>query len=189
MSVKEMSNEDKAEFLIAVRNYKFEGKEKWSKGLDFKVSDETSGENVLLRLVDPNKKSGYIGADDVKAMVANMKRKDCELGILIGRRFTDAAKEEMTEGNIQQVSEDYMPPVTSENMILTINDCIDSICTTKCGKIPMQKSDCTGDLNTGICKVRTISDDVSFHSERGWTNLVKNDLRQLLLMNKIAKAS
>jgi hypothetical protein len=182
-----MSNEDKAEFLIAVRNYKFERKEKWSRGLDFKVSDEASGEKVLLRLVEMENKSGYVGADDVKTMVQVMKKKDCEMGILISRRFTEAASNEMTEGNIQRVSEDYMPPISSENMILTINDCINSLCTSKCGKIPALKSDCKGDLENNLCKVRTISDDVSFHSERGWMNLLKNDLRQLLVMNKVAK--
>lgn len=50
-----MSNQEKAEFLMAVRNYKFEGKEKWSKGLDLKVSEKNSGANVLLRLIEPEK--------------------------------------------------------------------------------------------------------------------------------------
>jgi hypothetical protein len=188
MSLKEMSNQEKAEFLIAVRNYKFEGKEKWSKGLDFKVSDKTSGANVLMRLVESERSSGYVSTDDVKAMVKVMKRKECPSGIMIGKKFTDAATSEMTEGNIQHVSEEYMPPVPSANMILTINECIDNLCISKCGKIPMQKSDCTGDLNNSVCKVRTISDDVSFHFERGWLDLIKNDLRQLLVMSKVAKA-
>lgn len=125
-----------------------------------------------------------MGTDEVKAMVKVMKRKNCPSGILFGKKFTDAATNEMTEGNIQQISEDYMPPIASENIFETINDCINNLCTAKCGKIPMKKSDCTGNFESSVCKVKTISDDVSFHFERGWLNLVKNDLRQLLLMNK-----
>ena len=183
-----MSIEDKAEFLIAVRNYKCGKREKWSNGIDFVASDVISDEKVLLRLIEPPSKSGFVGADDVKNMLKVMQRKDCDRGILIGKRFTDAATQEMNVCNIQQVSDEYMPPIKSENILLTINDCVNNLCKTRCGAIPLQESDCKGHLKESHCRVRSINDDALFHFERGWMNLVKNDLRQLLLLNKTVKA-
>jgi hypothetical protein len=188
MSEKEMSAEDKAEFLIAVRNYKCEKREKWSGGIDFMASDVTSDEKVLLRSIEPQSKPGFVGVDDVKNMLKVMKRKDCDRGVLIGKRFTNAATQEMNVYNIQQVSDEYMPPIKSENIILTINDCINNLCRTRCGAIPLKESDCNGRVKESLCRVRSISDDALFHYERGWMSLMKNDLRQLLLMNKTVKA-
>jgi hypothetical protein len=185
MSKKEMSIEDNAEFLIAVRNYKCEKREKWSGGIDFLASDVTSGEKVFLRLIEPKSKSGFVGADDVKNMLKVMKRKDCDRGVIISKRFTDAAAQEMKFYNIQQVSDEYMPPMKSESIILTINDCINNLCKTRCGAIPLKESDCKGRLKERLCRIRSISDDALFHYERGWMDLMKNDLRQLLLMDKI----
>jgi len=185
MSKKEMSIEDNAEFLIAVRNYKCEKREKWSGGIDFLASDVTSGEKVFLRLIEPKSKSGFVGADDVKNMLKVMKRKDCDRGVIISKRFTDAAAQEMKFYNIQQVSDEYMPPMKSESIILTINDCINNLCKTRCGAIPLKESDCKGRLKERLCRIRSINDDALFHYERGWIDLMKNDLRQLLLMDKI----
>ena len=188
MSEKEVSIEDKAEFLMAVRNYKCEKREKWSGGIDFVASDVVSDEKVLLRLIVPQSRSGFVGADDVKNMLKVMKHKDCDRGVLFGKRFTDAATHEMSLCNIQQVSDEYMPPVKSENILLTINNCINALCKTKCGAIPLKESDCKGHLKGGSCRVSSINDDALFHFERGWIDLLKNDLRQLLLMNKLVKA-
>jgi hypothetical protein len=185
---KEMSIEDKAEFLIAVRSLKCEKREEWSGGIDFVASDVISDEKVLLRLIEPQSRSGFVGADDVKNMVKVMKRKDCNSGVLFGKRFTDAATQEMNACNIQQVSDEYMPPIKSENIILTINGCINNLCKTRCGAIPLKESDCKGRLKESHCRVRSISDDALFHYERGWMNLLKNDLRQLLLLNKTIEA-
>jgi hypothetical protein len=188
MSKIEMSIEEKAEFLIAVRNLKCEKREKWSGGIDFIALDVISDEKVFVRAIESRSKSGFVGADDVKNMLKVMKRKDCDRGVLIGKRFTDAATQEMSLGNIQEVSDEYMPPIKSENIILTINDCINNLCITRCGAIPLKESDCKGHLKGSLCRVRSISDDALFHFERGWMNLMKNDLRQLLLLNKTVGA-
>ena len=185
MNEKEMSVEDKAEFLMAVKNYKRENREKWSGGTDFVTSDSISDEKVLLRLIAPQNRSGFVGADDVKNMLKAMKRKDCGRGFLIGKKFTDAATQEMNVRNIQQISDEYMPPVKSENILLTINDAINKLCRTKCGAIPLKESDCKDHLKESHCRIRSISDDALFHFERGWIDLLKNDLRQLLLLNKV----
>ena len=51
MSKKDVSIEDKAEFLIAVKNLKFQKREKWSDGIDFTTSDVISDEKTLVRAI------------------------------------------------------------------------------------------------------------------------------------------
>ena len=188
MSKEEMSVEDKAEFLIAVRNYKCEKRKKWSNGVDLVASDRISDEKVLVRLIKPQNKIRFVGADEVTSMLKVMRNEGCVKGLLIGRRFNAAATQEMNTCNIQQVSDDYMPPVKLENLILTINECVNKFCKTKCGTVPMSASDCKANLKDRFCRVRSISDDALFHCERGWMDLLKNDLRQLLMLNKTITA-
>src|SRR3990170_5361053 len=122
MSKMEMNVRDRAEFLFAIQNLKIGKKEKWADGTDFIASDVIADEKVLVRMVEPRGKSGFVGADDVKGMLKIMRSRDCERGIIVGKRFTEAAAEEMRLSNIQQVSDEYMPPVASENIVLTIDD-------------------------------------------------------------------
>jgi len=184
MSKMEMTVKDRAELLFVIKNLKVGKKEKWADGTDFVASDALANDKVLVRMVEPRNKSRFVGADDVKSMLKVMRSKDCERGIIVGKRFTEAAVEEMNLCNIQQVSEEYMPPLASENVVLAINDNINSLCKTKCGMVPFNESRCKDRLKENPCRVKSISDDALFHYERGWIDLLKNDLRQLLLMNR-----
>jgi hypothetical protein len=185
---KESIVEEKATLFMALRNLKCEKRQEWSEGTDFVALDMIADEKVFLRLIDRRNGARFVGVDDVKNMRKAMRTKDCDRGFLVGRRFTDAATQEMGLCNIQQVSDDYMPPVSSDDIVLAINECINGLCTEKCGKVPLQESDCKGRNKENPCRVRSISDDVLFHFERGWADLLKNDLRQLLSMKKIVKA-
>lgn len=185
MNEKEMSIEEKAKFLITLRNYKCGKAEKWSDGIDFVSSDVISDEKVFVRIIEARNKAGFVGIDDVKSMLKVMRRKGCDKGVLIGKKFTVAASHEMSLCNIEQTSDDYMPPVKTEDVILAINDCVDNLCRNRCGAVPLNKSDCRVFVEEGLCRVKSISDDALFHFERGWMNLLKNDLRQLLLIKPI----
>jgi len=185
-SKKEFSVEDQAEFLIAVRNLKCTRRREWSRGTDFVALDAVTDKKVLIRLME-SEKSGYIRGDDIKDMAEAMRRMNCGSGFFIGRRFTNSATEEMSLDNIQPVSDDYMPPTTSESMILIINNHIDDLCRKKCGAVPLKESDCKARFKEASCEVRLISDDASFHYGLGWMDLLKNDLRKLLSMKKIVK--
>jgi hypothetical protein len=184
MVKKEISIEDRAEFLIAIRNYKCAKRKKWSDGVDFLASDIMADEKVLVRLLEPQNKSRFVSADDAKSMVKVMRREGCAKGLLVGKRFNAAAMQELERFNIQHLSDEYMPPIKPENISAKINDCINNLCKTRCGSVPLKTSDCEAHLKGEICRVRSINDDALFHRERGWTDLLKNDLRQLLLLNK-----
>jgi len=163
---------------MAMRNYSCEEREKGEEGIDIIALDTASKEKVLLRIVESKSKSGFVGIDAVRKMLETMEREDYDKGFLFGKRFTDAAKHEMMENDIQRISEGYMPRFKPERLYLRINQYVNDLCKMKCGKIPEKESDCKGD-----CRIRIISDNASFHFEQGWINLMKKDFKQLLSLN------
>jgi hypothetical protein len=117
--------------------------------------------------------------DAVRKMLETMRDDDYDKGFLVGKRFTEAAELEMTEKNIQRISDDYMPPVSPERLFFTINEQVNGLCKTKCGKVPLTESDCDGYASGESCNIRIVSDNASFHFERGWITLLKNDFKKL----------
>ncbi|MDH5448786.1 MAG: restriction endonuclease [Candidatus Bathyarchaeota archaeon] len=182
-----MSIEDKAELVMTIRDYEYEEKQKWDKGIDFTASDAKSDDKILLRIITaPESRSGVVGIDAVKEMSEIMKLKDYDKGVLISKRFTEAAKKEMKRENIQMISESFMPSLEPQRLYLKIQDLIDGLCKANCGKIPEKESDCKGHLNGQYpCKIRLISDNASFHFERGWTRFLQNDLLRLLRLHNL----
>jgi hypothetical protein len=177
-----VSIQDEAELFMAMRNYSCEEREKWEEGVDIIALDTASNEKVLLRIVESKSKSGFVGIDAVRKMVEAMESKDYDKGVLFGKRFTTAAKQELVQNDIQRISEGYMPTFKPERLYLRINQYVNELCKAKCGKIPEKESDCKGN-----CRVRIISDNASFHFEQGWVNLMKKDLKQLLSQNNSKK--
>jgi len=181
-----MSMELKAELVMAVRDYECEEIQRWDEGIDFTASDVRADEKVLLRVVnEPESKSGVVGVDAVRKMARTMKHEDYDKGVLISKRFSESAKEEMSQKGIQMVSEKFMPSFEPQELYLTISDYVDDLCQTKCGYIPKKESDCKGKDSNGhySCEIRLISDNASFHLERGWTSFLQNDLMRLLAIH------
>jgi hypothetical protein len=173
-----MGIKDEAELFMAMRNYSCEEREKWDEGVDIIALDTASHEKVLLRIVEPQSKSGFVGIDAVRKMMETMEHDEYDKGVLFGKRFTDAAKQELMQNDIQRISEGYMPKFKPERLYLRINQYVNDLCKEKCGKIPKKESDCKGK-----CRIRVISDNASFHFEQGWINLMKKDLRLLLSLH------
>lgn len=183
-----MSVELKAELVMAVRGYECEGKESWDEGIDFTASDAELDEKILLRVVtDPKSNSGTVGVDVVREMVETIEQEDYDRGFLIGERFSEAARRETNRKGIQLFSDRHMPLFRPQKLYLTLQDCIDDLCKAKCGRVPEKESDCEGRDSDGSysCRIRLISDNASFHFERGWTTLLREDLIQLLTLRKL----
>lgn len=177
-----MSIESKAELIMAIQDYECEERQRWDRGVDYIAADAKSDDKILLRLItEPKSKSGFIGVDAVRKMSEILKHENYDRGVLIGKKFSEAAREEMRRDDIQMISERLPPSFTPQKLYLRIQDYIDDLCEVKCGKVPKKQSDCKGySEGTYSCKIRLISDDASFHFERGWTNLLQNDLKRLL---------
>lgn len=178
-----MGVKDTTEFIMAIRDYKCTKTERRLERIDV-TAVNASNEKILLRSIEPQGKAGFVGVDEVKNMIKVMKNEKYNTGILISKRFTTAAVQEMRQEKIQQVSDEYMPPFDTEKLYFAITNCVNEQCKVQCGKIPSKKSDCTGHLKGSTCRVRALSDNSIFHLEHGWINLMKNDLKQLLSLSK-----
>jgi len=170
-----MGIQDEVELVMAVRNYSCEERENWDEGIDITALDEASNEKILLRVVNSKSSSGVVGIDTVRKMWDIMEREEYDKGFLLGKRFTDAAKQEMVQRGIHRISERCTPTFNPERLFLRINYYVNKLCKEKCGTIPQKESDCRSN-----CRIRIISDNAGFHFEHGWINLMKNDLKQLL---------
>jgi len=183
-----VSLELKTELFMAIEDYESKGREKWDKGFDITALDNESNDKVLIRLITkPKSKSGYVGADTVDTMVAAIENEDYDKGVLISNRFTEAARRRLAEEGIQRISDDFMLDFTPRRLYFVARELVDNLCKVKCGKVPQKESDCKGRLdNRYSCEVRLMSDNASFHFERGWTSLLQKDTLRLLSMNHSA---
>ncbi len=177
---------EKAEVLSAVRDYENGRTRRKKKMVDFTVSPSESDDKILIRVITEAKsKSGYVGVDTVREMSEVLKKRNYDKGILIGKRFTEAAKSEIEHENIEAVSERITPHFKVEQLYLTIESCVENLCRAKCGHVPVKESDCKGHVDGNYsCDVRLISDNASFHLEHGWIGFLEKDLAKLLAIEK-----
>ena len=177
-----------AELIMAIRDYENEEEQRWEKGIDIIASPVKSDDKILMRLITkPSSKSGVIGATVVREMSEELERKGYDKGFLIGKRFTKDAREVMSQEGIEMASEKIMPSFKPQRLYITIHNYINHLCRAKCGHIPKKESGCKGYSDAHYsCKVRLISDNAQLHFERGWTNLLQKDLKQLLTIGKSA---
>lgn len=179
-----MDLELKAELVMAIEDYECEERQRWDEGIDFTASDAKSDDKILLRLItEPKSKSCLVCIDDVRKMSETMEHEHYDRGVLISKRFSEAAKEEMKRKNIQMVSEKFAP-YKPQKLYLRIQNYIDGLCKAKCGRVPEKESDCKGYFNGRFsCNIRLISDDASFHFNHGWTKLLQHDFKRLITVH------
>jgi hypothetical protein len=183
-----LSLELKTELLMAIENYESRDMRKWDSGLDITALDNRSNDKILLRMItEPGSKSGYVGADTVDKMAAIIQNEDYDKGILIGDKFTKAAEKKLLEEGIQRISENLMLDFPPERLYSAARAFVDDQCKARCGRIPQKEPDCKGHLNGRYsCEVRLISDNVSFHFERGWSSLLEKDVLRLVSLSHSA---
>ncbi len=176
----------KAEVISAVRDYEKGRIRRREKKVDFTVSPSGSEDRILIRVITETKsKSGYVSVDAVRDMSGVLEKRSYDKGILIGNRFTEAAKREMQQENIEAVSERIVPHFKAERLYLAIEGCLRNLCRAKCGHAPSKESDCKGYVDGSYsCDVRLISDNASFHLKQGWIAFLENDLAKLLAIEK-----
>ena len=173
---------ERAELVMAVREYDNKKRRRWEGGIDIIVSPVRSDDRILMRVINKSRsKSGVVGIGAVKEMSEFLERNGYDGGFLVGKRFSNAAREEMSREGIEVISEKLMPSFKPQRLYFSVNKIVEKLCKAKCGRVPMEESDCKGySKGTYSCKVRLISDDASFHFEHGWVNLLQNDLKRLL---------
>ena len=176
---------DKAKLISAVREYQMKKTRRKEKRIDFTVSPPKSDDRILMRIItEPEAKSGCVGVDTVREMSQTLGKRHYDRGILISKRFTEAARSEMKREDIEAVSEGT-PRFKPERLYLVINDYVNELCKARCGHVTKKESDCKGYSDGNYsCNIRLISDDAGFHFEHGWTSLLERDLAKLLTLEE-----
>ena len=118
-------------------------------------------------------------------MIDFLETKEYDKGILVGKKFTDGAKKEMKQANIELFSENYSSNFKLERVYSTICIYVEKLCKAKCGKIPIKDSQCNGFVDGNYsCVVRLVSDNADFHYEKEWLSFLERDLVKLLTIEK-----
>jgi guanylate kinase len=187
--VKKLTGEElveKAEVISAVRGYENRKTQRMESKVDFTVSPSEADGKILMRIITETKsKSCYVGVDAVREMSEALKTRKYDKGILIGRRFTEAAKNEMKHENIEAFSEAITPNFKLEHLYSVISSYVEKLCRAKCDRVPVKESDCKGHVDCQYsCDVRLISDNSSFHFEHGWVGFLEKDLARLLAIER-----
>lgn len=173
----------KAQLVMAVSGYENAERRRWGEGIDYLASQPKSGAKMLLRIVtEPRSKSGVTGLDVVKQMSEVMKRDGIDKGVLISESFTEAAAQGMRRDRIEMVSDKLPARFDARRLYLAMRRYAGNLCQTKYGYVSKKQPDCPGKCaeDCHSCDVRVISDNASFHFERGWVELVRGDFEALI---------
>lgn len=138
---------EKAEYLIELRDYKVEEIHQDEDFVDIKISEPSSDEKILLRVVFKSKlKHNVAGVETVRGIEQNIQEQNINKAIIFGKRFTREASKKLRENNIESFSimRDIVPLINIQDLYKTIRKLVDSICIIKCGSIPRTESECKG---------------------------------------------
>jgi hypothetical protein len=175
-----VSVENKTNLLIAVRGYKSVKKQKTDNQTDITVTDNLN-KKILLRIIEA-KGEQYVDFNDVKNVTESIKNGNYDYAVLLSKKFTDNAVNEMNKHKIQYVSDDYMPPFNIEELYSAIVDCVSNQCEKQCGKEVKEKTEC---INTSdLCRNRALAGNAKSHFDQGLVGMLKNDLKVALALNK-----
>ena len=166
---------------MAVRGYTRVKKERNANCTDYTAMDNLNNK-VLLRIIEPLGNE-YIDTHDVRNMTQLIKQDAYASAILISKKFTDPAVNEMAKQKIEHISDDYMPPFAIEQLYSAIVDCVNSQCMKKCGDASLEKSGCA-EKKSDFCRLRILAENAKGHFEQGLIGLLKNDLKTALALKK-----
>lgn len=178
-----------AELIIEYRGYDEADVTRDENTIDILASKPESDEGILVRVVtSPQNGASVIGVDKAKEMEETLAKMEVEHGIILGDRFTNAAKRVLKESSIEFFTgkQNIIQSINPDQLYIKINEFVQHLCEEKCGKLPLSASECTGvTKETGefmeyTCKIRQISDNADVHYEHRWWTLLQNDLRDLL---------
>ena len=174
-----MSTENKTNQILALRGYKSVKKQKTNNLTDITVMDNLN-KKILMRVLEPFGEE-YADFNDVKNMTESMKSDDYHSAILLSKKFTDTAVNEMEKQKIQYISDDNMPPFNIEELYSAIVNCVSNQCLNKCGKDASAKSECINAAD--LCRNRALAGNAKSHFDQGSVGLLKNDLKVALALN------
>jgi len=157
LNIDEKENEllRKAELLMELRGYQRESLYRSEEAINICTSDPDSKKTVRLHIVTKsNLKSNGVGVERARDAVQSLEEKDVDKVIIFGKKFTDAAREELKEEGIEFFSKKHriLSTLNAQEQYSKLLDCVNNICENKCNKIPKSESDCGGySKEQGLC--------------------------------------
>jgi hypothetical protein len=137
----------KARLLVELRDYHMKKVIRNEDTIDIVASAPKTKEDVLIRIVTNSQlKQNGVGVTEAEDMNQTLKEMDVNKGIVLGRRFTSAAKTNLKKMDIEQFSLKKEIPFLLEpgDLYIKIMECVNKLCTAKCGFIPKDSSECKG---------------------------------------------
>jgi hypothetical protein len=154
--------------------------------IDYSVKDDDHSK--LLRVkISPNSKAS---SDSIENTAEKLEKEGYNEAIIVAEAFTKTAKKMITESdNLNYISNEGRTPYSTSQLLYAIQQKTWELCEMRCGKIPIEKGDCTGyhEDDSGkhySCPVRRVSDDADFHAERGWKTLLVADFNNLIKLQR-----
>jgi hypothetical protein len=178
-----------AELIIEYRGYDETDVTRGDSTIDILASNSESNEGILVRVVtNPKNGASVIGVDKAKEMRETLAKLDVKHGVILGDRFTNAAKRVLNENSIEFFTgkQNIIKSINPEQLYVKINEFVEQLCEERCGKQPLSASECSGvtkeagEFKEYTCTIRQISDNADVHYEHRWWTLLQNDLRDLL---------
>jgi hypothetical protein len=181
----------KSELIMEFRGYDESSIDKREGSIDIVASEPESDAEVLVRVVTSTKLgTGVVGVDAARKMWDAVQAREVETGIMLGDRFTTAAKRVLKEHAIEffTTQQPVIRSIDADGLYVKINAAVKQLCEATCGKYPSSAAECQG-ISTGPnsflkypCRIRQLSDNADVYYEHRWFQLLRDNLRELLTM-------
>jgi hypothetical protein len=180
-----------AELLLKYRGYDATSTDKREEMVDIVASESESDAGVLVRVVTGAESgTSVVGVAKARKMRDALQAEEVETGIIVSDRFTAAAKRVLNEHAIEffTTQQPVITAIDADGLYVKINAVVKELCEATCGKYPTLAAECQGTSkgpNAFLkysCRIRQLSDNADVHYEHRWFQMLRNDLRELLLM-------
>jgi hypothetical protein len=141
---------------------------------------------IMRVMINENAEPRPIYVKTLENTLETIQEKDIDQVLLLGERTTQASREIIKENDeIQCLTPNIKTHYKVSELIYSIQEKTLELCRQKCGKAPKKESDCTGYQNGEYsCQIRRLSDDATFHAEMKWNDILKQDWKAILDLEK-----
>ena len=181
----------KAELIMEFKGYDKSSVDKCEELIDIVASEPGSDADVLIRIVKSSKLgTGVVGVVKARNMRDAIQEREVKTGVVLGERFTTAAKRVLKENSIEffTTKQPVITAIDAYGLYVKINAVVKRLCEATCGRYPSSAAECQG-ISTEPdaflkypCRIRHLSDNADVHFEHRWFRMLREDLRELLIM-------
>ncbi len=177
------------ELIKTLGGYEKKRSRKKGRVIDY-VAEDDKKKKLLRAILNTNSKKRKVGFKTIQEIIVSIEEKGYKEALIVSDNFTVEAKNLIKETEkLDYISKDTYNPYTVIDTLHVIQIKTRELCKSICDKTPKTEKDYLGCHKQGYvkhytCLVRMISDDSDFHAERGWIDLLYNDIAKLVKIKK-----